>query len=271
MPELPEVEFAARRLRRWALGRRIVDVGAEAARPLRDITPHALKAGAVGRQVAAVRRQGKQLFIDLDDGQVLWVHLGMTGKFLHRPAAAEPRAGRRAWFLLDDGQRLDFLDSRRFGRLRLLPRAAVAAHPEAARLGPDALALSADPVAFGARLVGTRRAVKVALMDQAVMAGVGNIYASEALFLAGLAPTRPASGLSPAEQARLAAGMQRTMSESLAREQDDEIHYLQEVQAQNPFLVYGRAGEPCPTCQAPIERFMLAQRATFWCPACQGL
>ncbi|MCB9522314.1 MAG: bifunctional DNA-formamidopyrimidine glycosylase/DNA-(apurinic or apyrimidinic site) lyase [Myxococcales bacterium] len=269
MPELPEVEFAARRLRAWAMGRRIVDLGAEAARPLRDITPKALKAGAVGRGVVAVRRLGKQLFLDLDDGQVLWAHLGMTGKFVRGPATGEPRAGRRAWFLLDDGQRLDFLDSRRFGRLRLLPRAAVDAHAEVAGLGPDALALSADAAAFGARLAGTRRAVKVALMDQGVMAGVGNIYASEALFLAGVAPGRPANGLTPAELARLAAGTHQTMTESLARERNDEIRYLQEVQAQNPFRVYGRAGEPCPVCQTPILRITQAQRSTFWCPACQ--
>ncbi len=269
MPELPEVEFAARRLRSWIVGVPVTAAGAEPGNPLRELTPAAFTAGLTGRTVQAVRRQGKQLFLDLDDDQVLLAHLGMTGKFVREIQAGPVRRGRRAWLALADGARIDFVDPRRFGRVRLLSRAAAAAHPEVRRMGPDALEVCADPATLHARLSTTRRAVKVALMDQSLLAGVGNIYAAEGLFFAGVGPARPASSLSLAEATRIGAGVLRSMTESLGREVDAEIQYLHEAAATNPFQVYGRAGEPCTTCGATIQRVMQAQRSTFWCPRCQ--
>lgn len=269
MPELPEVEFARRRLRRWAQGRTITAAHAQGGTPLREITAEALVAGLLGREVVGVRRRGKQLFVDLDDTQVLLVHLGMTGKFVRCAADDPPRAGRRLWLALDDALRLDFVDPRRFGRVRLLPRAAAEAHPEIAKLGPDALALAEDPTRFATALGATRSPIKVALMDQRRMAGIGNIYAAEGLFLAGVDPWSPTVSLCGSVRARLAKGVAQTLKASLARETAEEITYLHEVASENPFWVYGRAGASCLRCSTPIERGTQAGRGTFWCPRCQ--
>ncbi len=161
MPELPEVEFCARRLRAWLVGQRIERVVAQPGKPLRDIDPATLAQQLTGRVPTAVRRRGKQLLLDLDDGQVFLVHLGMTGKFL--PDEPTPRPGTRVQLHLDGGTRLDYVDMRRFGRLRVLPPGA--SHPELDRLGPDALELARDPVAFAAAVGRTGREIKVALME----------------------------------------------------------------------------------------------------------
>lgn len=267
MPELPEVEFAARRLRTWAIGRVIERVVAEEGRPLFDIDPDDLDALLTGRRIVAVRRQGKQLFIDFDDGRCLTSHLGMTGKWLHRHAEIAAREGTRLALVLDDGHRLDYVDPRRLGRVRLL--AAAERHPEIDRLGPDALLACQTPGAL-AELVGwSRREIKVALMDQESIAGIGNIYAAEALHQAGLSPFAAAADLSPADYDRLAAALAGAMQASLDRERDDEIRYLQDRDADNPFRVYGRTDAPCPTCGAAIIRAIQNGRSTFYCPVCQ--
>lgn len=267
MPELPEVEFAARRLRAWAIGRAIARVDAEPGRPLCDVEPDVLDAALAGRAVTAVRRHGKQLFIDFDDGHVLTSHLGMTGKWLRLPEHAPPREGTRLQIVLDDGHRLDHIDPRRLGRLRLLARGE--RHPELDRLGPDALEACARPGALAEAVGWSRREIKVALMDQESLAGVGNIYAAEALHAAGISPFRPAADLKPAEFERLAAAIVDAMQQSLARERDDEIRYLQDRDATNPFRVYGRTDAPCPTCGVAIIRAVQQGRSTFYCPVCQ--
>lgn len=266
MPELPEVEFAARRLRSWAIGHTIARVDAEGGRPLYDAEPEDL-AVLGGRRVEAVRRHGKQLFIDLDDGRVLTSHLGMTGKWLRLPEHAPARDGTRLTLLLDDGNRLDYIDPRRLGRLRLL--APGERHPELDRLGPDVLELCARPGALAEQLSWSKREIKVALMDQESLAGVGNIYAAEALHRARISPFKPAASLAEPAWTRLQAALVAVMQESLARERDDEIRYLQDREAKNPFRVYGRTDEPCPDCGAAIMRTVQQGRSTFSCPVCQ--
>ncbi len=266
MPELPEVEFAARHLRRWLVGRRVVGVVAQPGTPLRDLTPEALAFGLRGRVATGVRRHGKQMFVDLDDGAVWAVHLGMTGKFVRRATDEEPRAGSRVQVRLADADyALDFVDPRRFGRLRLFASGAEAA-AEIARLGPDALELCADPPAFAARLGAAKPAIKVALMDQARLAGVGNIYACEGLHDAGVDPWARACDLPTKALEALAVGVREAMLQSLERETDDEITYLQAAKARNPFRVYGRLGLGCTCCGAPVERGVQQGRATFWTP-----
>lgn len=281
MPELPEVEFSARRLREWTLGRTIERAWAEGGSPLRSPDKDAFITGLTGCTIQAIRRIGKQMFIDLRgptgrEDLVLLVHLGMTGKFLKRRENDEVRKGTRVSLFFaraddDDGLRIDYFDPRRFGHLHLIPAEAADAHPVMVRLGPDALILCQTEGGLGlARVLGTtRRPVKVALMDQQRLAGVGNIYAAEALYLAGVDPWRPANAVTDAEWGRVAAGVITTMGESLARETDDEIRYLQDRDASNPFLVYGNAGSPCGRCDTVIERAVQAQRATFWCRRCQ--
>lgn len=271
MPELPEVEFAARHLRRWLVGRRVVGVAAQAGTPLRDLTPDALAAGLRGRVPTGVRRHGKQMFVDLDDGAVWAVHLGMTGKFVRRGLGEEPRAGSRVQLRLEDADfALDFVDPRRFGRLRLFAAGADAA-AEIARLGPDALDLCADPPTFAARLGAAKSPIKVALMDQARLAGVGNIYACEGLHDAGIDPWARGCDLPVAALATLATSVREAMVASLERETDDEITYLQAAKAQNPFRVYGRLGLGCTCCGATVERGVQQGRATFWTPDRQSI
>lgn len=264
MPELPEVEFCARHVRAGAVGRRITAVEATIGPPLEG-PPAAFAAATTGRSVQAVRRVGKQLIVDLDIGHVL-LHLGMTGKILRHPIAQPPRPATRLMFTLDDGHRLDFVDSRRFGRVAAVDAAALAEHLD--RLGPDALEITADPPAMAARFQGVRQAIKVALLDQSRIAGVGNIYAAEALFLARLHPWTLAGALPVAAWAPLSAGLAETMNASLQRELGEEIIYLQEG-AESPFLVYGREGAPCTRCGTAIVRTVQQARSTFWCPTCQ--
>ena len=280
MPELPEVEFSARRLREWTLGRTIESAWAEGGSPLRSPDKDAFIAGLIGRQIASIRRIGKQMFIDLRAPgtsapqaaeQVFLVHLGMTGKFLKRKENDEVRKGTRLTLSFADQLRVDYFDPRRFGHLHLIPADTADAHPVMRRLGPDAMVLCQGEAGSGlARVLGTtRRAVKVALMDQQRLAGVGNIYAAEALYLAGIDPWRRANAVTAPEWDRIAGGILTTMLESLERETEDEIRYLQDREASNPFLVYGNAGSPCGRCGKPIERAVQAQRATFWCRQCQ--
>ncbi len=269
MPELPEVEFAARRLRTWAVGRTVSAAEAEPGSPLRDVTPEALAEGLTGRRFEGVRRHGKLLMIDLSGDRVLLSHLGMTGKWLRSKPGDTPRAGTRVQLALDDGARLDYVDPRRLGHLRWLPADEARRHPMVTGLGPDALEICATAGGLAEQLDWSKRAIKVALMDQSLVAGVGNIYAAEALWMAGINPFVRACDLEPDDYARLAAAIARAMTESLDRERDGEIRYIQDRAAQNPFEIYGRTDAPCPRCRAAIMRVLQQQRSTFYCPVCQ--
>ena len=275
MPELPEVEIAARNLRRWAIGRRIVliDADATAKYVFRPSTPATFSRKLAGARFETIRRIGKQLLVTLEqDGAPvgLLAHLGMTGKWLLRaPDAPSPRFS-RARFRLDDHEVLHFVDLRLFGRLRVVPGARFEAVPELVELGPDPLEDGIDVARLGEALARSRLPVKVRIMDQALLPGVGNIVASEALFRAKIDPRRRSTALSPAEVKRLAAGILASVNEAIAREDGPEIAYVEEPGTENPFQVYGREGERCPRCRrGAITREVQAQRSTFFCPRCQ--
>ena len=289
MPELPEVEVAARNLRRWALGRRLRAVRADrgAARILRPASARGLGALA-GARLEGVRRRGKNLLLTLTTpkgGPVgVWSHLGMTGKWLHRRAGQPAPRFARLRLDLDDGTSLHYADLRLFGRFRVVPGARFEALAEIEALGPDPLDDGIDVGRLATRLARTRLPIKVAIMDQALLPGIGNIQASEGLFRAGIDPRRPARSLSRAEIARLAKGLLdsirytlKTFRDSGADGGDADIDYVEERKIPNPFLVYGRAGEPCPRRArgkkggdgGTIVRIVQAQRATFFCPRCQ--
>lgn len=275
MPELPEVEIAARNLRAWALGRRVVSAGAEekARRIFRPERPRAFSAALAGRRVEEVRRLGKQILIRLEGGEgSLGVvsHLGMTGKWLRRTDGEPPPSHSRAQLHLEGGATLHYRDPRLFGRLRLVPGARFEDVPELAALGPDPLHDGIDVPRLAEALARRRLPVKVALLDQRLLPGVGNIQASEALFRARLDPRRPANALSRAEVRRLASAVRASLEETIAREAGPEPHYVEEPGSENPFRVYGREGERCPRCRREvIRRVVQAQRSTFFCPRCQ--
>ncbi len=276
MPELPEVEIAARNLRSWAEGRRIerAETDPRGRRLFRPGTGAAFAAAVAGARLTRVDRRGKQILLTLSTpgGPLgLLSHLGMTGKWVRREPGAEAPSHSRARLHLDDGAVLHYRDPRLFGRLRLVPGARFEVVPEVAALGPDPLRDGVDPGRLAAALARTRRPVKVAMLDQRLLPGVGNIQAAEALFRARIDPRRRAAGLSRGEVRRLAAAVVASVRDEIARAEGPEITYVEEPGAENPFQVYGREGEPCPRCRrGVIRRIVQAQRSTFFCPRCQG-
>lgn len=275
MPELPEVEIAARNLRAWTAGRRLraVDADPKARYVFRPAHPADFARALAGVRFGAIRRIGKQLLVTLDrDGAPLGLlaHLGMTGKWLLREPGDLPTRFSRARFHLDDGSVLHFVDMRLFGRLRLVPGARFEEVPEVAALGPDPLEHGIDPDRLHEALTRSKLPVKVRIMDQALLPGVGNIQASEALFRARLDPRRRSASLSRREAGALARAVLASVRESIAREEGPEISYVEEPGSENPFQVYARAGERCPRCRrGELRRVVQAQRSTFFCPRCQ--
>jgi formamidopyrimidine-DNA glycosylase len=271
MPELPEVEYARRSVERWGRGRVIVEAVTPATRVIRPQAPEQVQEILRGARIEGAVRRGKQLLVLLDGARALYLHLGMSGALarVERGALAEVPHLRLA-LVLDDGHAIALRDARMFGRVAAGPRAVLEAEVFAA-LGPDALDSPLDGAELRARLSRTRRPIKVALMDQSLLAGIGNIQASEALFRAKLSPELPAAALDPRAAARLARGIAESLRFTLDRlEETDEVRYVSEG-AENPFLVYGREGEPCPRCRrAKIERDAHGGRSTFFCPRCQA-
>ena len=266
MPELPEVEHARRSFERWLWHKRIARVALPKTRVLRGSSVAALRALA-GHRVEEVRRHGKWLEVSFDRGLALALHLGMTGKLVREQPGREVRWS-RARFVTDDGTVVHFQDQRLFGRLAAGPRDALEQALQLDRLGPDAwdAPLSADQL--GARLSERKRALKEALLDQTVVAGLGNIQATEALWKARLHPARPASSLAPAELRALVKAIHWTLARTFRTIDGDEITYLEEG-GENVFRVYGRAGKPCPRCGTTLEARRLGGRASVFCPQCQ--
>ncbi len=279
MPELPEVEVAARNLRRWTKGRRVRGVDAAPTSIVSAAGPLGL-APLVGMRVRGVERVGKHLLVTLTRGRAtlgLWSHLGMTGKWVRRGrASAEAPRFSHVRLGLDDGATLHYCDMRRLGRLRLVPDARFDERPSLAALGPDPLRDGIDADRLHARLARVSLPIKVALLDQKILAGVGNIQASESLFRAKLDPRRAARALTRAEVGRLARAILASIAFTLARfdeagadRGDGEIVYVEENRKLNPFLVYGRATLPCPRGKGGvIKRLVQAGRSTFLCLRC---
>jgi formamidopyrimidine-DNA glycosylase len=276
MPELPEVEFARRCWARWADGKTVLAIKAQPSRVLRPRSPRALQA-LRGATFFEFGRRGKNLLLRARGGAKewgLWSHLGMTGKWVRRPRGQELPRFSRVSLDLDDGHVLYYCDMRLFGRLQLVPDARFEQLAELEGLGPDPLADGVDVARLFEKLQKVRLPVKVALLDQRLLAGVGNIQASEALYRAGIDPRRPGKSLDRAEVRRLAAGIRKSIEATLKQFEhevgdDSDIAYVEEG-APNPFAVYDRAGERCRRCKkGTIERIVQAGRSTYFCPKCQ--
>jgi formamidopyrimidine-DNA glycosylase len=271
MPELPEVETVVRDLRPLLVGRRLAHVET-GPHQLREPWDPAWRPRLTGRVVAAARRRGKWILLDLDDAACLVVHLGMTGQ-LTVTAAGQPRASHTHLVApLDDGRdELRFRDIRRFGSARLFAAAAAVDEFLRDRLGPEPFDLRAEELA--AALAGTDRCLKAVLLDQTVVAGVGNIYADESLFRAGLHPARRARTVTPAEAARLRDAVAAVLTRAVEYRGSTIRDYVGGSGLrggfQDEFAVYGRTGEPCPACGGPIECLRLAGRSSHFCPVCQ--
>ena len=275
MPELPEVETVRRMLESAVAGRRIARATVSARR-LRTTSLAALPAQLVGRAFAAPRRTGKFLLLDLDAGVTLLSHLGMSGRWLFWPIGRTPDAALAHVHLklaFADGATLWYQDIRRFGMLRVVLTDQLARDASLRLLGPDPLAVPRDGAALRAAARGARTSIKVWLLDQRRVAGLGNIYASEVLFRARVHPRRRAGTLDPAEWARIAAEIPAVLEESIARMGTTFSTYRtiwnEPGQYRDQLLVYDRAGEPCRTCRTPIRRIVQSARSTFYCAECQ--
>ena len=271
MPELPEVETVRRGLEAVLLGTRLVKV--EVRRPdLRWPLPPDLARRLTGRRVTSLKRRAKYLLIGLDDGAVLIAHLGMSGRMLVStglPNRLDPHD--HVMLAGDKGQVVRFNDARRFGMLDLVDSASLEQHKLLAGLGPEPLDPSFDGLALARRLKGKAAPIKAALLDQRVVAGLGNIYVCEALFEAGISPLRKAGTVGAGRVDALVRAIKRVLTEAIEaggsslrdhRRPDGELGYFQ-----HRFAVYDREGEPCPgcTCKGGIARIVQSGRSTFYC------
>lgn len=275
MPELPEVETIRRDLAEEVEGRRFEDVRVHQPDILMNLpSPAAFRREVVGRTVRRLERRAKYLLFRLDDDRVLQVQLRMTGRFAlgaERPDPAEFRHV-AAELDLDDGRTLWYDDARRLGGFRLLP--AERWGEEERRLGPEPLADAFGPDALADAVAGSRAPVKNLLLDQERLAGVGNIYASEALHVAGIDPRRPGRELEAAEVERLHAAVRSVLADALEHAGTTFRDYRavngRSGRFQERLRVYAREGEPCPRCGATVHRIVQAGRSSFFCPGCQG-
>ena len=273
MPELPEVESVRAHLAPVLAGRRLEHVEIADARLTRPFDPTRVARGLEGERVSAVERRGKYLIVRFESGAALLIHLRMTGSLRHAPAGRlQDDPHRRAVVRLDDGSDVAYRDVRRFGTWLLLEPSAVDTYLDA-RVGPEPLSPGFRAAILAARLAGRRAPIKAALLDQLTVAGLGNIYADEALWRARIHPRRAAQSLTPAEIGALRREIRRTLALGIARQGATLRDYALPDGAagtmQDRFKVYGRTGEPCPRCGRPIEKIRVAGRGTWYCPHCQ--
>ncbi len=275
MPELPEVETVRRGLVPVMEGR--VITRAQVRRDgLRWPFPDRLAARLTGQRVLALRRRSKYILAELSGGETMLLHLGMSGRLLIQ-ADGPPPPGKHDHVLLDmeGGARIVFNDARRFGMLDLVATAEAGRHRLLAALGPEPLGNDFSETGLAAALAGRKMPIKSALLDQRIVAGLGNIYVCEALFRAGIDPRRQAGRIARHRVAALVGVIRDVLTEAIAaggsslkdyRQADGELGYFQHA-----FRVYGREGAPCPTsgCSGQITRIVQSGRSSFFCPRCQ--
>jgi len=270
MPELPEVETVRRGLALKMTGRRIVN--AELRRQdLRRPFPPMLERRLTGAAIGKLARRGKYILIELDDTGTLLLHLGMSGRITAGPAGLPHAPHDHVVLTLDDGTVVRLNDARRFGVLDYIRRGEENVHPLLAGMGPEPLEPGFDSRYLTQKLAGKMTPIKAALLDQKVVAGLGNIYVCEALFRAGLSPRRLAATVTAARATRLVAAIKSVLNEAIEAggsslrdyvQADGELGYFQ-----HRWAVYGKEGEPCPgcTCAEGVRRFVQSGRSTFYC------
>jgi formamidopyrimidine-DNA glycosylase len=282
MPELPEVETVRRGLEPVMAGH--VIARAETRRPdLRWPLPDRMAERLTGQRVERLRRRSKYILADLSSGETLLVHLGMSGRMLvsggmlgqfHHDHPA-PEKHDHVILTMDGGARITFNDARRFGAMDLVATESAEAHLLLASLGPEPLGNGFDENYLVARLKGRNTPIKSALLDQRIVAGLGNIYVCEVLFRAGISPRRKAGRISASRIAALVPLIRQVLTEAIEaggsslrdyRQADGELGYFQHT-----FRVYDREGQPCvtPGCSGTIARLVQSGRSSFFCPVCQ--
>ncbi|MFM2105451.1 MAG: Formamidopyrimidine-DNA glycosylase [Chloroflexota bacterium] len=282
MPELPEVETVARDLRALVLGARLTGASVAWERTVRGVPPGELGARIAGRRIEAVGRRAKLVVVELEGGVALTIHLKMTGQLFVVPAGAPPDPYVRARLDLADGREIRFRDIRKFGRIGCHERdpatGELLASPGGAPLfadhGPEPLDPAFTLRAFRDRLRGRRGRLKPLLLDQSFVAGVGNIYADEALWRSGLHPLRSVGTLRPDDERRLRTELVGILAEAVERRGSSIDDYTApdgDGSMQERLDVYGRTGLPCRRCDRPIRRIVIGARAAHFCSWCQRL
>lgn len=273
MPELPEVETVRRGLQKALLGRRITGITTSRLR-LRRPFPAGLPR-LVRARVEGLERRAKYLLLRLDTNQTIVIHLGMSGRLVIHPAgdAYTPEKHDHFVMTLENGTKIVFNDARRFGLIDLVDDEKLEKHKLFKHLGPEPLDKSFSPAYLADYLKRRKIAIKLAIMDQKCVVGVGNIYASEALYRAGISPKRMAKSLKKDEIARLVPAIRKVLEDAIKAggsslrdyvQADGELGYFQ-----HSFAVYGRAGEKCKKCGADIRKITQGGRSTFYCPSHQ--
>ncbi len=275
MPELPEVETVRRRIAPLVEGTTIASAEIVDPRLTRPVSPSLVADALVGERIAAVERRGKYLLWRLESGRTLVVHLRMTGSLLHFPAGDLPAdAHRRATLALDTGAAVGYRDVRRFGTWELLDDGHLRPYL-ASRLGPEPLAPSFTSARLARIVAGRRAPIKAVLLDQRRIAGIGNIYADEALWRARIHPRRPAGELDAPEIAHLHRAVRAALRRGVELNGSTLRDYVtpdgEGGGMQHEFHVYGRLGDPCDRCGRPIERIVVGGRGTWLCPRCQTM
>jgi formamidopyrimidine-DNA glycosylase len=271
VPELPEVETIRRDLLPVVVGRTIVEawVSPNAPRLIQLLTVEEFCRQIAGRRIEDISRRGKYLLFHLDNDLRWAVHLRMTGRLLYEKSACPETPYLRATFRLDDDSWLCFVDLRKFGTMWLVDEESLVT----AKLGPDALSEEFTPAYLQAVLKRRSAPVKAALLDQQAMAGIGNIYADEALFLAGISPKRAANSISKPRVARLHSAIRETLEVALGDRGSSFRDYLDPSGREGghhlKVKVFRRTGLPCYVCGTEIKRVRLGGRSTHLCPKCQ--
>ena len=273
MPELPEVETVRAHLEPALVGRRLARVEILDPRVVRPFEPEEIAAELTGERIVALDRRGKYLVVRFESGRVLLVHLRMTGSFRHGPAGSfDGDPYRRAVVRLDDGSDVAYRDVRRFGTWLVLEPGELDPYL-AARLGAEPFAPEFTARSLGQRLAGRRAPIKAALLDQRSLAGMGNIYADEALWRARVNPLRPANEITQDEVSRVVRAIRATLRAGIERQGSTLRDYAAPDGAsgsmQDEFRVYGRDGLECERCGATIAKTRVGGRGTWFCPRCQ--
>lgn len=258
MPELPEVEAVCNRLRRTALGAEIAVARIFRPSVTRPQLVKTVEKRVSGRIIENIRRRGKNILIDLSGGEVLHIHLRMTGDLAVIPDARFRAATVRAAFEFSDGRAMVFNDPRALGKIW-------AGEERLGKIGLEPLDASFTADAFDALMRASKQPVKLFLLDQRHVAGIGNIYAAEALFRARVDPRRPARSISSSRRLALRAAIIEVLQQAVA--ESERVYNAPGDEF--PSAVYGREGEPCPRCHTPIRRILQGGRSTYFCPRCQ--
>jgi formamidopyrimidine-DNA glycosylase (fpg) len=273
MPELPEVETVRRSLLTKLPGRSVTEIQVRDARLRVPVAEEKLNELIAGRRITDLSRRAKYLIIHFDGGSYLIIHLGMSGQLLLVSPGLPFDKHDHIIFSLDDRLELRFRDPRRFGMVVALSESELNDYAPLKQLGPEPLAANCKADYLFERSRGLTKPVKNFLMDQRVIVGVGNIYASESLFLAGIHPLKPAGRISRARWQKLMEAIKRVLRDAI-RQGGTTLNSFRDSQGNAGYFqialrVYGRKGEPCLTCQTMIRAQVVAGRSTFFCPKCQ--